>query len=64
MIQEALILLAVQLLFLILIRPLVLWYFKINRVTKLLASIDLSLQQLPVVKASQQRSAISRRSVA
>jgi hypothetical protein len=39
-----------QLLILVLIRPLILWYFKINRIANSLASIDASLKCLPAVK--------------
>jgi hypothetical protein len=50
MLQLAVTLLLTQLLVLVLIRPLVLWYFKINRIAKSLESIDASLKCLPAVK--------------
>ena len=40
-----------QLVVLLLLRPLILWYCKLNRISKTLESIDLSLKQLPAVQA-------------
>ncbi len=47
MLQLALTLLLTQALILLLIRPLLLWYLKINRAVKTLESIDASLKCLP-----------------
>lgn len=40
-----------QIAILLVLRPLVLWYFKLNRIATTLESIDLSLKQLPAVQA-------------
>ena len=40
-----------QIAILLVLRPVVLWYFKLNQITKTLESIDLSLKQLPAVQA-------------
>lgn len=49
---------------LLLLRPLVLWYFKINRRTKALESIDQSLKCLPAVQNSQASKTSPKRSAA
>ena len=46
MLNLALHLVAIQIVALLLLRPLTLWYFKINRALSLLASIELSLRQM------------------
>jgi len=51
MLQLILTVLLAQMLILLAIRPLILWYFGIERMTKILESIDLSLKQLPAVQA-------------
>lgn len=50
MLQLALTLLLTQAVILLLLRPLILWYLKLNQAVKLLASIDASLKCLPAVK--------------
>ena len=49
---------------LILLRPLVLWYFKISRAVKALESIAESLEQLPAAKEHRNRLNQPRRRVA
>jgi len=49
MLQLALEILVIQLLILLALRPLVLWYFQLSRRTKALESIDESLSYLPAV---------------
>ena len=44
-----------QLVVLLLLRPLILWYFKLSRITKTLDSIDLSLSLLPAVREYRAR---------
>jgi hypothetical protein len=46
---------------LVLLRPLALWYLKINQGLKLLASIDESLKQLPAVQTYQAKKEASLR---
>lgn len=55
MLQLAAQLIALQIVILLLIRPLLLWYFKINDLAKLLQSIDRSLKCLPAVKEKHAR---------
>ena len=55
MLQLALGILVGQIVLLLLLRPLVLWYFKLNRITKTLDSIDLSLSLLPAVREYRAR---------
>jgi hypothetical protein len=55
MFQFAAQLIALQIVVLLLIRPLLLWYFKINQVVSLLASMDASLKCLPAVRTESQR---------
>ena len=50
MLQLTLTLIVVQVAILILLRPLILWYLKLNQIAKLLASIDESLKFLPAVR--------------
>ena len=50
MMQLAITLLAAELLLLLALRPLLLWYLKINQELSLLRSIDASLKCLPAVK--------------
>jgi hypothetical protein len=50
MLELALTLLLTQGLLLLLIRPLILWYFRVNRMVRALESIDASLKCLPAVK--------------
>jgi hypothetical protein len=47
--------LLVELALLLLLRPILLWYLKINKALRLLASIDASLKCLPAVQASRKR---------
>ena len=62
MLELALTLLLTQVLVLLLIRPLICWYLKINRMVKALESIDASLKCLPAVKNDRQaRLTISNR---
>jgi hypothetical protein len=51
--QLALQILAVQVLILLALRPLILWYLKINPAVKLLESIDASLKCLPAVRQAR-----------
>jgi hypothetical protein len=51
MLQLVLSILLAQMLILLAIRPLILWYFQLGRMAKTLESIDLSLKQLPAVQA-------------
>jgi hypothetical protein len=55
MLQMAATLLAVQLTILLLLRPLILWYFRVNDVVRLLISIDQSLKCLPAVRTESAR---------
>lgn len=48
--QMGLTVLAIQIPLLLLLRPLILWYFKINRAVEALESIDESLCYLPAVR--------------
>jgi hypothetical protein len=64
MLQIVLILLGTQGLMLLLLRPLILWYFKINRAVKALESIDQSLQYLPAVQNQGRPPSSSSRRVA
>lgn len=50
MLQLALTLLLTQAAILLLLRPLILWYFRLSRMTRALESIDASLKCLPAVK--------------
>ena len=50
MLQLAAQLIALQIVVLLLIRPLLLWYFRINELRAILLSIDASLKCLPAVK--------------
>jgi hypothetical protein len=64
MLQLALSLLAAQAILLLLLRPLILWYFKINRAVKALESIDQSLKYLPAVQNQGRPPSSSSRRVA
>ena len=55
MLQLALQLIGLQILLLLLLRPLLLWYLKINQALSLLRSIDSSLKCLPAVRTEAQR---------
>lgn len=55
MLQLALKLIGLQILFLLMMRPLLLWYLKINQALSLLRSIDSSLKCLPAVRTEAQR---------
>lgn len=55
MLQLAAQLIALQIVILLLIRPLLLWYFRINDLAKLLQSIDRSLKCLPAVRTEAVR---------
>ena len=55
MLTLALQILAVQILLLLLLRPLVLWYLGIRRAIKALENIDESLSYLPIVRAERVR---------
>lgn len=50
MLQLALTLILTQALILLLLRPVICWYLKLNRMAKSLESIDRSLKCLPAVK--------------
>ena len=50
MLQLAAQLIALQIVVLLLIRPLLLWYFRINELRTILLSIDASLKCLPAVR--------------
>jgi len=53
-----------QLVVLLLLRPVVLWYFRLNRIAKTLESIDESLKQLPAVQAYRTKISSAGRRVA
>jgi len=55
MLQLALQLIGLQILFLLVMRPLLLWYLKVNQALSLLRSIDSSLKCLPAVRTEAQR---------
>jgi hypothetical protein len=55
MLLLALQILAIQALLLLLLRPLILWYLGLSRMTKALESIDESLSYLPIVNAERVR---------
>lgn len=55
MLQLAAQMIALQIVILLLIRPLLLWYFRINDLAKLLQSIDRSLKCLPAVRTEAVR---------
>ena len=55
MLQLAAQLIAAQVVILLLLRPLILWYFRVNDVVRLLISIDQSLKCLPAVRTESQR---------
>jgi len=55
MLQLAVQLIGLQILFLLVMRPLLLWYLKINQALTLLRSIDSSLKCLPAVRTEAQR---------
>ena len=55
MLTLALEILALQILFLLLLRPLLLWYLGLSRIAKALESIDESLSYLPEVHATRVR---------
>jgi hypothetical protein len=55
MLQLALQMIALQAVILLLIRPILLWYFKVNQALRILRSIDASLKCLPAVKERNQR---------
>lgn len=56
MLQLALSILLVQVTILALLRPVILWYFQVDRRTKALESIARSLRYLPGVRAEDTRS--------
>lgn len=56
--------LAGQIVLLLVLRPMILWYFKFSRMTKALESIDESLKQLPAVQAYRAKMSQPRRRVA
>jgi len=49
-------LLALQIVLLLLLRPLLLWYLRINDIRTILLSIDASLKCLPAVRAATYQS--------
>lgn len=53
MLQLASTMLLVELVLLLLLRPILLWYLRVNQALKLLASIDRSLKCLPAVERSR-----------
>ena len=55
MLQLALQLMLLQVIVLLLLRPILLWYLKVNQGLKLLRSIDQSLKCLPAVQQQNQR---------
>lgn len=55
MLTLALEILAIQLLLLLLLRPLLLWYLGLSRIAKALESIDESLSYLPAVHETRVR---------
>ena len=55
MLQLAAQLIALQIVVLLLIRPLLLWYFRINDLRTILLSIDASLKCLPAVRTESAR---------
>ena len=55
MLNLAISLIAGEVLILLLLRPLLLWYLKIPQALKLLASIDQSLKCLPAVRTEKER---------
>lgn len=55
MLTLALEIIAIQVGLLLVLRPLVLWYFQISRRTKALESIDESLSYLPAVQQTRVR---------
>ena len=55
MLTLALEILAVQILLLLLLRPLLLWYLGQSRIAKALESIDESLSYLPIVRQERLR---------
>jgi len=59
MMQLAITLLTVELLLLLALRPLLLWYLKINQGLGLLRSIDASLKCLPAVRTQRHLSSAS-----
>jgi hypothetical protein len=64
MLELALTLLLTQGLILLLLRPLILWYFRIPRMLRALESIDASLKCLPAVKNQRQMNQSQQRRVA
>jgi hypothetical protein len=55
MLQLAAQMIALQIVVLLILRPLILWYFRVNDLVKLLSSIDSSLKCLPAVRTEAQR---------
>lgn len=55
MLQLAAQMIALQIVVLLLIRPLLLWYFRMNDLVRLLQSIDSSLKCLPAVRTENAR---------
>lgn len=53
MLQLALTMLMVELVFLMLLRPILLWYLKVNQALKLLQSIDRSLKCLLAMRDAE-----------
>jgi len=56
--------LEIQIVLLLALRPLILWYFRLSRITKTLESIDLCLKQLPAVQAYHTKISSAGRRVA
>ena len=55
MLNLAISLIAAEVLILLLLRPILLWYFKVNQHLALLRSIDQSLKCLPAVRTEKER---------
>ena len=55
MLQIAMTLAVTQVILLLLLRPILLWYLKVNQAIRLLQSIDSSLKLLPAVRVDANR---------
>jgi len=55
MTQLVIYLIAGEILLLLLLRPVILWYFRVTQAIRLLQSIDKSLKCLPAVRTDAQR---------
>lgn len=64
MLQLLAIMLGAPIVLLLVLRPLVLWYWKVNRAIAALESIALSLEQMPAAKEYRSRQNAPRRRVA